>query len=239
MISINLERLNPLETTIHQAITRESQVREGLTITEAASLCGCSVSKVSKFVKKLGFDNYKQYINYVYGSVPSKKETTNEIERIKQFLESFDAELVEQLVELIDQHKKIILFGYGPSYICAQYFEYKLRTVTAKTVITAPDEFSAERAMDEESLLIIFTTTGNFKSFNFIYHKAKENKCDALFLVEEYNAKMLKNYDKVFFLTDYVQSSTLMPYEKSRTIFFIFIEEVIQVFLNRKKTDSL
>jgi DNA-binding MurR/RpiR family transcriptional regulator len=237
MISIRLDRLNSLEVEIHETITKESNAHDKLTITKAAHLCGCSVSKISKFTKKLGFKNYKQYINYIYGNELPRDETSSELDRIRDFLDAFDPKLVDQFIELIEGYSKIILFGYGPSYICAQYFEYKLRIATTKTVITAPDELSIERAMDDESLLVIFTTTGNFESFDYIYTKAKENNCETLFILEEYNLKMLESYDNVFFLTNTFQPAQLLPYEKSRTVFFIFIAEVIQRLLNSKTED--
>jgi len=45
---------------------------------------------------------------------------------------------------------------------------------------------------------------------------------------------LLEQYENVCFLTHSVQSPELKPYEKSRTVFFIFIEEVIFRLLERK-----
>jgi len=69
-------------------------------------------------------ENYKQYIYFLYGRMQPVREFSSELERLKNFIDNFDAALVDQFAELVQAHEKIILFGYRPSFICAQYFEY-------------------------------------------------------------------------------------------------------------------
>jgi DNA-binding MurR/RpiR family transcriptional regulator len=64
MLSIDRGRLNALEKSICERI-EQAKEDAGLTITRAAALCGCSVSKISKMVRRLGFSGYKQYISYI------------------------------------------------------------------------------------------------------------------------------------------------------------------------------
>jgi len=70
--------------------------------------------------------------------------------------------------------------------------------------------------------------TGTFQSFEDIYHDTKAKGCDVAIVVEEYNTALFKQCDKIFLLAEEPQPSHLLPYEKSRTVFFIFMEEVIQ-----------
>ena len=58
-MKLQLDRLNELELEIHEKLIQESKNRSSLTITEAAELTDVSISKISKFVKKLGFNGYK------------------------------------------------------------------------------------------------------------------------------------------------------------------------------------
>lgn len=227
MINIDFNRLNPLERTINETLMKYARKTSDITINEAAELCGCSISKISKFVKKLGFSNYKQYVDFLYGREQPQKEFSAELERLKSFIDDFDVALVDEFVELMSSHDKIILFGYGPSFICAQYFEYRLRIVTNKVVIAVPDVVSVERLMDDSSLLVIFSATGQFKSFDDVNSIAKEKGCNVLLVIEEYNPKLQTGYDRIFWLCKYPQPQDYKPYEKTRTVFFIFIEEVI------------
>ncbi|CAH1059813.1 MurR/RpiR family transcriptional regulator [Paenibacillus pseudetheri] len=227
MVHVDVTKLNPLESKIHNVLIHASKYEKDIKITRAAELCNCSVSKISKFVNKLGFTNYKQYIHYVYGYEIIQKKHSSELERIKHFIENFDDTLVDKFIEQLNNHDKIILFGYGPSYICAQYFEYRLRLVTNKVVIGLQDEITAINLLDENSLMIVFSTTGQFKAFDSMYEIAKSKNSSFLLLLEEFNTALLKTYDNIIFLTNSIQSEAL-PYEKSRTVFFIFIEEIIQ-----------
>lgn len=233
MITLNFENLNTLEKEIYSTLLEYSKSHDEFRITQAAELCNCSVSKISKFVKKLGFTNFKQYLNFLYGREIVEKNTSTELERIKNFIDDFDTSKVDEMIELIDNHEKIVLFGYGPSQICAQYFEYRIRTCSNKLIVAVSDEVSAISMVGKSTLLIIFTVTGTFHSFENIYKKSKEKGCEVVMVVEEYNTSLFDQCDKIFWLSKYPQSSHLKPYEKSRTVFFVFMEEVVQPFLNR------
>jgi DNA-binding MurR/RpiR family transcriptional regulator len=179
-------------------------------------------------------------MDFLYGNEIVQKKPSSELERIKNFIDEFDVSLVDEFIDLVNDYDKIILFGYGPSFICTQYFEYKLRLVTNKFVIAVPDEVSVERLIDDNSLLIILSTTGKFRSFENLNNYTKNYNCKVLLLVEEYNTSLLGHYDNIFFLTKSSQSNDFEPHEKSRTVFFIFIEEVIQhiILKNRQGSES-
>lgn len=114
-----------------------------------------------------------------------------------------------------------------------------MRINTNKFVIAVPDEISVESLLDDKSLLVIFSTTGKFKSFERINNLAKEKNCQVLLIVEEYNESLLTNYNKIFWMSKFLQPDILKPYEKSRIVFFIFIEEVIQRIIFNNRQDNL
>lgn len=236
MININFSKLNPLEQEIHQKLQTYSKEIDTIKITQAAEYCGCSVSKISKFVKKLGFTNYRQYLDFLYGREMVTSKHSDELSRIQKFIDSIDSCKVKELLKLIEDHDKIVLFGYGPSLICAQYFEYRLRTSTNKVIIAVADEISVASMTDENTLLILLTVTGTFHTFEDIYRASKEKGCDVAMVVEEYNKELFSQCDKIFWLSEHKQPEHLKPYEKSRTVFFIFLEEVIQqLLINNQK----
>ena len=232
MLRINFDRFNALEHRIHGTLCEAVKVEENIKINRAAEICGCTASKVSKFVRKTGFASYKDYIGFLYGDAPrirkgSAASPSTEMERIRNFVDTFDIKIVDEFIVLLNKYDKIILFGYGPSLICAQYFEYKLRIVTSKAVMTAPDEATARTLLDDKSLLIVFSTTGKFASFGGIFDYAKEKSAGSLLIAEEYNTSLLSDCEQVIYLTIATQNESYKPYEKSRIVFFIFIEEVV------------
>ncbi len=236
MINTDLRNLNPLEKQIYDRLFIYSKSNPPFRIHQAAEICDCSTSKISKFVKKLGFNNYKQYMHFLYGEAIFHPKESGELNRLRQFIDDFDTTMIDEFLELIEGHKKIVLFGYGPSLICAQYFEYRLRTCSNKMVIAVSDEISVASMVDEKSLLVIFTVTGTFHSFENVYHASKNKGCDVTIVVEEYNTALFAQCDRVFWLSKYPQPSHLLPYEKSRTIFFIFMEEIIQRIQSQNKS---
>ncbi|NBG88406.1 MurR/RpiR family transcriptional regulator [Isachenkonia alkalipeptolytica] len=234
MIRIDFSKLNPLEKEIHESLKAAALHRSSITIGDAAELCGCSISKISKFVKKLGFANYKQYMQFLYEKELSPRDTTGELERLHRFLEDFDPALVTAFIEEMEKYPKILFFGHGPSYLAAEYFEYKLRFSTGKYVNALSEEFMAENLLDSDTLLVILTTTGAFRPFKDLYQSAKAQGAKVLILAEEYNQSLLETSDQLIWLSKHAQPRELKPHEKSRTVFYIFIEEVAAA-LGREK----
>ncbi len=238
MITIDLDTLNPLEKQIHEQMIRRSKTMPTIRINQAAGFCHCSVSKISKFVKKLGFSNYKQYLAFLYGKNITSMGGSNELHRVGAFIKNFDTARTDALLSLIDRHDKIFLFGYGPSLLCARYFEYRFRNCSDKTFMAVSDEVTLNNMVDKSTLLLIITETGRFLSFADVYTAAKQKGGTVAIIAEEYNTELLHQCDKIFWLSPDPQPAHLKPYEKSRTLFFIFLEEIVQRLLQRRYTGA-
>ena len=235
MLNMNFKKLNETEKKIVETLLSFDKKKPFPKITRAAQICGCSVSQVSKSIKKAGFEGYKQFISYLYFGEQPKSPVADEIERLKKVLADFELKLVFEFAELISRHNNIILFGYGPSAICAQYFEYKLHLCSNALVVTAPDEQSAMSMMNRATLLVIFTTTGRYRSFEKLTLEGKFRGAEVVIVSEEFNPVLIANCDHYFVLTRHQQPDTLKPYEKTRTVFFIFMEQVVQTLLSHRK----
>jgi DNA-binding MurR/RpiR family transcriptional regulator len=231
MFNVDKTRLNLSERRIVNDLVAHAKSSPSFKITEAAEICGCSVSQVSKAIKKAGFSGYKNFIRVLYTGEQPQAPALDELERLKRVIEDFDTAAIDEFVSLIYAHEKIILFGYGPSLISTQYFEYKLRFCSNAFVTTAPDEQSAKSMLDRSNLLVIFTTTGQYRSFESLTIEAKKKGADVVVVSEEFNPLLLENCNRYFVLTRHKQSDTLKPHEKTRTVFFIFFEQVIQKIL--------
>ncbi len=229
MIHIDFTGLNALEKSIHEKLQSSTASHPTLRITEAAHLCGCSVSKISKFTKKLGFANFKQYVAFLYEDTETHgQDSSGELSRIRQFIANFDESLVDDMVALIAGHARIVLFGYGPSLLCAQYIEYRLRTASPKVIIAVVDDLSVASMTDASTLLIIFTVTGAYRDFSKMYSSASEKGATVAIVAQDYNVSLLGQCNTIFFLTDRPDSGEKLPHQRSRTLIFIFMEEVIQ-----------
>lgn len=226
---IQLNHLNELEQEIHETLSKESQGKTYLTITEAAKLTGVSPSKISKFVKKIGFNGYKEYFRFLTGQeLVKQKKMNSEFARIKEFMENFDAQTVTYLAEQIQQYDKIILFGYGPTNICMEYFEYKLVYTVDKNVVRATQSSLIPSLLTENSLLLIFSVAGKFAQFDSLFSEAEKQQTKAILIMEELNTNLVVDKSEIIYLTKSQQDEKLLSHEKTRTILFMFIEEVIR-----------
>ncbi|WP_125722990.1 MurR/RpiR family transcriptional regulator [Flavobacterium ustbae] len=226
MYIVNKELLNSLERNIYSILIKEIKQNDALSITDAASLCGCSPSKISKFVQKLGFRTYKEFLAFISGN--ASMVIADESERLNKFLENFNPEIVNQFAAYLKKFEKIILFGYGPSFIAGQYFEYKLRNLLDIPIWAVAHETSINDLLSKNNLVVIFSVTGQFKSFTELYENIISKNSKAAFILEEGQRDFLEMYDYTITLSNYQQNPDLLPHEKTRTTFFAFIEAVIK-----------
>ncbi|MGL5347545.1 MAG: MurR/RpiR family transcriptional regulator [Peptostreptococcaceae bacterium] len=233
MININLDNLNDLEKSIYDKIYSAVENDKNLSIVNASHICEVSSSKISKTVKKLGFKSYKDFIKFCRGDLIDTEDTlySDELKRLALYIENFDSTVVDAFIEKISNHQKIILYGLGPSFICAQYLEYKLRLCTNKSIIAMNDEVQIKNMVDSDTLFIIFSVTGQFSNFENICNTVNTKNGEVLIVFEEYNNNHYPYASNIIYLTKFKQESNFEPYQKTRTILFIFIEEVLRKYL--------
>ncbi|MBO1308618.1 MurR/RpiR family transcriptional regulator [Enterococcus sp. 669A] len=226
---LQLERLNDLEAQIHQTLSELSQNQPNMTITEAAEATGVSPSKISKFVKKIGFSGYKEYFRFLTGKeLVKRKKLSSEFARIQEFMENFDNASVSYVADLIKKYDKVILFGYGPTSICMEYFDYKLTYTVDKNVIRATQDSMIPGLLTENTLLLIFSVAGKFAQFDSLFEEAKKRQAKAVLIMEELNTNLNLEQGNIIYLTKSHQDEHLDSHEKTRTVLMMFIEEVIR-----------
>lgn len=226
-----------MELSVHNKLSEIVKENGSLKIVEAAEYCEVSSSKVSKLVRKLGFENFKQYKQFFGGKliVLEEQKPSSELERLKNFIENFDSDLVDEFLTLFKKYNRIVLFGLGPSFIVVEYFAYKLALVSGKSIFATQGEIHAQHLVDEETLFIVFSVTGKFASFENLFHEVKSSGAEILLILEEYDPSQALKVDNVFYLTKSSQDENLLPYEKTRTVFFIFIEEIISRLMTERE----
>jgi DNA-binding MurR/RpiR family transcriptional regulator len=239
-INININKLNSLELSVHTKLSEVIKERDDLKILDAAEYCEVSPSKVSKLVRKLGFESFKQYKQYFGGQpmIQEIKHVSSELERLKDFIENFDPTLVDEFLALYQKYNRIVLFGLGPSFICVEYFAYKLSLISGKNILVSQGEDYAQHLADEETLLVVFSVTGKFISFESLFNSVKSKGAEVLLILEEFDNSSNIKADHIFYLTKSTQNDKLLPYEKTRTVFYIFIEEIIARLMVKQENEK-
>ena len=238
MLKVDLNQLNPLEQSIYAKLNDVIKENGKIRIIDAANICNVSPSKISKFVNKMGFSNFKAYVSFFTDStkpIDSDDTKSQEFNKIVHFLEEYDHNVTKQFVDLVDKYNRIIIVGYGPTFMIAEYFSYKLRMITDKPVIHSQEESFVENITTSNTLVIVFSVTGRYKSFVKFFDKIKEKGGSIVLVVEEYNESVFSENHTTIFLTKHKPETNIEPYYKTRTILLIFVEQVIKELMDQKK----
>jgi len=230
MIKVDYNNLNLLEKKLLDGTRESIQHNPKISITELSKCFDVSTSKISKFVKKLGFESFKQYKHFIVGeeSEPQTSQVSDELQRITEYISSFDEKLAYDFWIKIKDCNKLVIYGLGPSYICADYFAYRLRTFSDVFTLATNDLTVVKNADNSDTKLLVLSTTGLFKPLNDDLNDLKYK--EMIFLFEEFRHFPDLQGNTLFYLTNSTGERSLKPYEKSRTLFFIFLEEIIQKF---------
>jgi len=230
MIKVDYNNLNLLEKKLLDGTRESIQHNPKISITELSKCFDVSTSKISKFVKKLGFESFKQYKHFIVGeeSEPQTSQVSDELQRITKYISNFDEQLAYDFWIKIKDCNKLVIYGLGPSYICADYFAYRLRTFSDVFTLATNDLTVVKNADNSDTKLLVLSTTGLFKPLNDDLNKLKYK--EMIFLFEEFRHFPDLQGNTLFYLTNSTGDHSLKPYEKSRTLFFIFLEEIIQKF---------
>ncbi len=235
MISFDTEKLNKLEKSIYEKTELFIKNNPKISITNLAQQCEVSPSKISKTIKKLGFKNFKEYKLFVSGMLDYSKKDCTEIDRIKNFLDTFDLELIDDFIKLMEQYEKIIFFGTGPTFSSLYYFTYKLNIVFKKNIFYTNEEIAVDTQLDEKTLLVVFSVSGKYTKYKELSDMVKIKGGEIAFVFEELNTDIEIKENPIFYLTKSFQNSNLQQHEKSRSIFFIFYELIFISLLEKSK----
>lgn len=185
---INLRNNSGIDSTdshIAEVMLEHVNEIDRLSIEKVAELCSVSKSKLSKFVKQMGFDDYKEFRDLVknekyrsgyYGyedKLPMgryiAKEGWDEYMKIlhddlDRFTERLDMYAVRRLATALYQHKEVAAFGSVYSQTAAIDFMYRMaeegKYIRTYTYDIAQEEYL--KNMDKDTLVIIFSNSGQY-----------------------------------------------------------------------------
>ncbi|WP_046209551.1 MurR/RpiR family transcriptional regulator [Vibrio sp. ECSMB14105] len=221
--------LNNLEKKILREITPILEKESNISISKASEQLNISPSKLSKFVRRMGFENFKEFKRLHNKNIDIENSEDSAIKNshlssIQIFLDSFDRDLVDSFSIEMEKYQNIVLYGAGPSFACAVYFSDRIQMTTHKRSTAVSDMNMLQHYCNQDTLLITLSTSGLYDSYTNLINV---NAGEKLFLFEDLiTLPELANY-KVFYLTRGSKNNKVTQYKRPRTLFFIFLEEVI------------
>lgn len=239
---INTVKLSPLEEQLYNNIFYNTQKVNEKNIFQIADICGVSPSKISKFVRKIGFSNYKDFREFLQDqtneTTPKKKQsclTSNEIARIQDFCNNLSEKVVKNTIKQLTHYNKVVFYGEGYTYRCLNYFISRFRRVTEKDFIATDDKHLFQAELNRNSLAVLVSVSGTYYDISKMADMAKEKKSDVFVIIEERRPEV--NHPEnlnILYLTNTTQRIQVEegPFTKSRSLFFVFFEIIIQELLS-------
>lgn len=158
-----------------------------ISIGKMAEMCAVSKSTISKFVKQLGFEDYKEFRAEAYSR--GKREiyikdlnTINVTDYIlkngteqyldvlftdiRQLFDQMDHSKIEQLITMIHDYEEVAAFGEGYSETAALNFQHKMSFYQKFIYTTMNDRKQVAYISHarENTLLLIFSNSGRYIS---------------------------------------------------------------------------
>lgn len=184
LIILNEEKNTSIYYHIAFALLTHFDRIHTLTIGEMARLCVVSTSMISKFVREIGFDDYKEFIstapfveNKYHNDLNYNSNIMGYLDRcsiasytkviqddIQAFYDALDMEKIDALAKYLIQYENVAAFGMLYSETAALDLQTKL-AYNKKFIMTSlndkkQDECIANAAAD--TLIIIFSNSGDY-----------------------------------------------------------------------------
>ena len=156
-------------------------------ITELSKLCFVSQATVSRFIKKLGYADYNDfkeecliYIEQIKNNMDNNYTDINLLnEDLKLLYSKIDNIDINNIASIINNYDKIYVSGLNYCYLMAQYFQMECYPFGKIVKVIGYNE--EIQNIGSDSLLLIFTTTGNYFNKNRIVKEYIRNcKCEKL-----------------------------------------------------------
>lgn len=181
---LNTEKSDSTFFHIASVLIQHYSVISKLSISEMASIATVSKSTLSKFARKIGFDDYfdlkesapfienryNNKLNYLTNilNVLEQEQLDTYFDAIESDItmlkEQIDLTAIDHLAKDLIHYDKVGAFGLLFSESAALDFQYKL-AYNGKFIFTFQDDLKQEEFIknsDEQTLLIIFTNSGNY-----------------------------------------------------------------------------
>ncbi|MBM7598912.1 DNA-binding MurR/RpiR family transcriptional regulator [Virgibacillus halotolerans] len=201
-----------------------------------------STSSITRFCKKIGFDNYKEFIFCYRRSLieyaSDRNEVTSNLQlRYKELIDaidkSMDKEKVKKACEYIYNHKIIHVYGLGLSAISGEDFKFRFTRI-GKYVEVVHDYDSIEMIsslLNHENLVIYFSLRGENEHVIQSLKELKEKKSHLIIITSNQSEK-IRNLADVTLLTSNIKNKNELGQISAQIPLLIIIDMIYSQYIN-------
>lgn len=201
-----------------------------------------STASITRFVKKIGFDNYKELI-YSYRN--NLKEYSGDIndstrhlqhrykELINEIDEKINIEDVKSVCEYLNEHKNIHIFGLGMSAIAGADFKFRFTRI-GKYVEVVQDESSMEMLsslLGSENLILYFSLRGENQHVIQSLKRLKEKGATIIVITSNQSYEITK-IANVIIPTSYIENQNEVGQVSGQLPLLIVIDMIYSQYIS-------
>lgn len=199
---------NEIEHTICNYIKMNLKEVSSMSIDELAKETYVSKSKISKFIKNLGYDNYIAFKDDCLLELEIRKQVAtskyyahDSFKWIERNLSMIDVKQMDSFVQLIKEAKRIYLYGVAYSHLLCQYIQYE-GDLFQKDIIVLDENESSLVLKEKDVLLVVGVEEDALNRHSSRYlRKILRNQGNKLLISTQLiDTKMLKSFQKSILL---------------------------------------
>lgn len=223
---MNTTRPDTIPYLVAKGILRYFKEIPRITIHELAEKSFVSSASIHRFVKKMGFENYKEFkeackndidINVDYSTHVLKAQesdikpifeqfTTHASENLQYNLSNLDYRQLIRICDQIYRAQEVVYLGLEFAMILGQHFQKKLaecnRFVQLPT--TYDQQLRVCQGLDEQSVVIIVSLELGFLYRNEeLLNILRENHVPIIVITRDNNSKMVRDFEEVLPCSQY------------------------------------
>ena len=164
---LNNSQQNDLDYTICKYIKLNLKAVSSMSIEELARKSYVSKAKISKFIKKLAYDNYIAFKDDCLLELEIRKQVTNtnyfltkkhlhdSLSWIEKNLMKIEQSQIDYFVRKIKEAKHIYLYGVAYSHLLCQYVQYEGDLFQKNILVLDENEVAIDRLKEDDLLIVI------------------------------------------------------------------------------------
>lgn len=244
---VNYGEVQGVNREIANGILENYNLIPTLTIYELADLCFVSASSITRFIRSLGYESYKNFKNEIEATLKidvdySKKVnlatsddlqpifqryTDNVLENIRFTFENINYEQLHRICEMIYQANQIAFFGLEYANQVGFHFQNKMASLNKIIKLGVTDEKQLELAQElhEGSLVFVVSLEGSyFYRHTEIFELLVEKNCHII-AISMVTAGKFVNYCDEVILCNKTNSNT-----EGRVTLMYMIELILMAY---------
>lgn len=149
-----------------------NKVSRNTTLVEISQMGYCSHSTVMRFIKSMGYQNFKVFIDdYFNSSAKTKSTITSSFELVDTYIKANYDEVYNFILAIVES-KNIYIFANGMSHLPAYNLYYKGNMIVKKFKLFS--EYPSDLIINDDDIIIFISNSGNSRKLKVISEKFNE-----------------------------------------------------------------